>query len=58
MFKYIYCAAATLIGAMIGANAPADWRGDASRVARTAALADDIQTADLAMVYRPYQKGD
>jgi hypothetical protein len=56
MVKHCYCAAAALIGALIGTNAPAEWRSDAPRVARSIALAEDMQPVDLTIVYRPYQR--
>ena len=33
MVKICFCAAAMLIGALIGVHAPDEWRGDASRAA-------------------------
>jgi hypothetical protein len=54
MVKSCFCAVATLIGALIGASAPAEWRSDSARYARTAALANELKPADLAIVYRPY----
>jgi hypothetical protein len=56
MFKTCYCALAMAIGALIGATAPVEWRADADRVARTAAVMDSATHSDLAMVYRPFQR--
>lgn len=57
MPKLLFCAAAALLGGLVGAVAPAEWRSDASRYVQVAALYDD-QAADVRLVYRPYQRGD
>jgi len=51
MIKACFCAIAMMIGAAIGATAPASW-GDASR-GLTSSTAGQPMT--LAMVYRPFQ---
>ena len=58
MFKSCFCALAMAIGALVGATSPAEWRADAERVARTAALVQQVTTSDLAMVYRPFHQND
>ena len=63
MSKVMFCAAATLLGGLLGASAPAEWRSDSSRYVRVTALFDGArfdgaQSADMALVYRPYQRGD
>jgi hypothetical protein len=55
MLKSLFCAFAALIGSIIGASAPPEWRGDEWRYARISAAT--MQTADLTIVYRPYQRG-
>jgi hypothetical protein len=50
MIKTCFCAVAMLIGAMIGSYAPAEWRGDASR------LAADLQSVDMALADRLHQR--
>jgi hypothetical protein len=52
MIKTCFCAVVMLIGAAIGANAPATW-GDASR--NLAMTASGEHTMTIAMAYRPYQ---
>ena len=56
MPKLLFCAAAALLGGLVGAVAPAEWRSDALRYVQVAALYDD--QADVRLVYRPYQRGD
>jgi hypothetical protein len=51
MIKATFCAVVMMIGAAIGANAPASW-GDASRGVSTA-VAEQPMT--IAMAYRPFQ---
>jgi len=58
MSKLLFCAAAALLGGIVGACAPAEWRSDAARYVLVAALYDGGQTADVSLVYRPYQRGD
>ena len=53
MIKTCFCAVAMLIGALIGSNAPAEWSGDASRLAHVSA---DIQAVDMALADRPHQR--
>lgn len=57
MSKTLFCAAVALLGGMVGANAPADWRSDAPRYTRAAGLAEP-PTIDAALVFRPYQRGN
>jgi hypothetical protein len=58
MFKVTFCAAAALLGGLVGACAPAEWRSNSSRYIRGATLFDTAQSAAMALVYRPYQRGD
>jgi hypothetical protein len=58
MFKVTFCAAAAVLGGLVGASAPAEWRSDSSRYVRVAELFDNGQSAAMALVYRPYQRGD
>lgn len=56
MSKVLFCAAAALLGGMVGALAPEEWRRDVSRYIVLAALHDGGQVADVSLVYRPYQR--
>jgi hypothetical protein len=58
MFKVTFCAAAAVLGGLVGASAPAEWRSDSSRYVRVAELFDNAQSAAMTLVYRPYQRGD
>jgi hypothetical protein len=56
MVKICFCAIAMLIGGLIGANAPAEWRSDSARLARTTALAGEPQSLDRAIVNHSFQR--
>jgi hypothetical protein len=56
MIKTCFCAAALLIGAIIGANAPAEWRGEPSRTTHLMLSAAELQLVDTAMVHAPIQR--
>jgi hypothetical protein len=56
MSKVLFCAAAALFGGFVGAFAPPEWRTDVSRYVVVAALYDGGQTADVSLVFRPYQR--
>lgn len=56
MIKACFCAAAMMVGAMIGANAPAEWRGETPRTALLTLSAAELQLVDTAMVYHPTQR--
>lgn len=49
MIKTCFCALAMLVGAVIGFNAPAEWRGDASRLAHASF---DVPALSLALADR------
>ncbi len=53
MVKIYFCAAAMLIGALIGLHAPDEWRGDASRVAQATYT---MTTASMALADRADQR--
>jgi hypothetical protein len=52
MIKTCFCAAAMLIGALVGLNAPAEWRGDAARIT----VVTDLQAVSIALADRPTQR--
>jgi hypothetical protein len=49
MIKTCFCAIAMMLGALIGANAPAEWRGNAPGIA----IAAGVASIDIATAYRP-----
>ena len=51
MIKACFCAVAMLVGAAVGASAPASW-GDASR---HTTMTSAEQPITIAMAYRPFQ---
>ena len=55
MIKACVCSVAVIVGAMIGANAPAEWR-TSPRLSDTSMSAAELKPFDIAMVYRPYQR--